>query len=140
MTTQRANEVLSPPAHLSPLTALDGRAALKQRSLKRIAQVAVVPSTATSGEGEAFVLAVRLALDRVRALSAAGQLSTGKAAEDDPEHLFGARAAWSRSNGANERRIGSLGHGLTGSGARFGLPSRKDGVRRRRLSALGRSL
>jgi len=61
-----------------------------QRSLNRIAPVAVVPSTATSGEGirEAFVLAVRLALDRVRALAAAGQLHTGKPAEDDAAQLF----------------------------------------------------
>lgn len=61
-----------------------------QRSLNRIAPVAVVPSTATSGEGirEAFVLAVRLALDRVRALAAAGQLHTGKPSEDDAAQLF----------------------------------------------------
>jgi signal recognition particle receptor subunit beta len=61
-----------------------------QRSLKRVAPVAVVPSTATSGEGirEAFVLAVRLALDRVRALSAAGELATGKPSEDDAAELL----------------------------------------------------
>src|SRR6478609_6360330 len=61
-----------------------------QRSLQRVAPVAVVPSTATSGEGirEAFVLAVRLALDRVRALSAAGQLRTGKPDEDDAGQLL----------------------------------------------------
>jgi signal recognition particle receptor subunit beta len=61
-----------------------------QRSLSRVAPVAVVPSTATSGEGirEAFVLAVRLALDRVRALSIAGQLHTGKPAEDDAAQLL----------------------------------------------------
>jgi len=61
-----------------------------QRSLNRIAPLAVVPSTATSGEGirEAFVLAVRLALDRVRALAAAGQLLTGKPAEDDATQLL----------------------------------------------------
>ena len=45
---------------------------------------------ATSGEGirEAFVLAVRLALDRVRALAAAGQLQTGKPPEDDATELL----------------------------------------------------
>ncbi|HYQ44035.1 MAG TPA: GTPase domain-containing protein [Polyangiaceae bacterium] len=61
-----------------------------QRSVNRIAPVAVVQSTATSGEGirEAFVLAVRLALDRVRALAAAGQLHHGKPAEDDAAQLF----------------------------------------------------
>lgn len=61
-----------------------------QRSLSRVAPVAVVPSTATSGEGirEAFVLAVRLALDRVRALSVAGQLTHGKPDEDDAAQLL----------------------------------------------------
>jgi len=61
-----------------------------RHAVSRIAPLAVVPSTATSGEGirEAFVLAVRLALDRVRALAAAGQLLTGKPAEDDAAQLF----------------------------------------------------
>src|SRR6185369_4883088 len=61
-----------------------------QRSLTRVAPVAVVPSTATSGEGirEAFVLAVRLALDRVRALSAAGQLTHGKPDQDGAAQLL----------------------------------------------------
>jgi len=61
-----------------------------QGSLRRVAPVAVVASTATSGEGirEAFVLAVRLALDRVRALAAAGQLRTGKPTEDDATQLL----------------------------------------------------
>ncbi|MET0794105.1 MAG: GTPase domain-containing protein [Polyangiaceae bacterium] len=59
-------------------------------ALSRIAPVAIVPSTAINGEGirEAFVLAVRLALDRVRALSSSGRLLTGKPAEDDPEQLL----------------------------------------------------
>ena len=59
-------------------------------ALARVAPVAIVPSTAINGEGirEAFVLAVRLALDRVRALSALGRLATGKPAEDDPEQLL----------------------------------------------------
>jgi len=59
-------------------------------ALARIAPVAIVPSTATNGEGirEAFVLAVRLALDRVRALAALGRLATGTPAEDDPQQLL----------------------------------------------------
>ena len=50
-----------------------------RQELKRIAPIALVESVATSADGtrEAFVLAVRLALDRVRALSAAGKLLTG---------------------------------------------------------------
>jgi signal recognition particle receptor subunit beta len=59
-------------------------------SLDRIAPVAVVPSTATAGEGirEAFVLAVRLALDRVRALSAMGKLEVARPLDDQPRELF----------------------------------------------------
>lgn len=55
-----------------------------------IAPVAVVPSSATAGDGirEAFVLAVRLALDRVRALAASGQLATGEPPEDEPRALL----------------------------------------------------
>jgi signal recognition particle receptor subunit beta len=58
--------------------------------LAKIAPIAVVPSTATTGEGirEAFVMAVRLALDRVRALAASGRLGVGKPAEDSPEELL----------------------------------------------------
>ncbi len=61
-----------------------------RQALARIAPVAIVPSTAINGEGirEAFVLAVRLALDRVRALAAVGRLTKGKPAEDDPEQLL----------------------------------------------------
>ncbi|MDF3068853.1 MAG: hypothetical protein K0R38_4454 [Polyangiaceae bacterium] len=59
-------------------------------ALAKIAPIAVVPSTATTGEGirEAFVMAVRLALDRVRALAASGRLAIGKPAEDSPEELL----------------------------------------------------
>lgn len=59
-------------------------------ALAKISQVAIVPSTATSGEGirEAFVLAVRLALDRVRALAANGRLRTGQPDVDSPEELL----------------------------------------------------
>jgi hypothetical protein len=59
-------------------------------SLSRIAPVAVVPSSATAGDGirEAFVLAVRLALDRVRALAANGQLESGSPPDDEPQALL----------------------------------------------------
>lgn len=58
--------------------------------LARIAPVAMIPSSATSGDGirEAFVLAVRLALDRVRALAATGRLVSGKPSEDNPDELL----------------------------------------------------
>ncbi|MET0594509.1 MAG: ADP-ribosylation factor-like protein, partial [Polyangiaceae bacterium] len=48
-------------------------------TMSRIAPIAVVDSIATTGDGirEAFVLAVRLALDRVRTLAAAGRLKEG---------------------------------------------------------------
>lgn len=59
-------------------------------ALSRIAPVALVPSTATTGDGirEAFVLAVRLALDRVRALAATGRLRSAKPDDDNPEDLL----------------------------------------------------
>lgn len=59
-------------------------------SLSELPPVAVVDSVATTGDGirEAFVLAVRLALDRVRALSAMGRLSAGPPPEDDPAALL----------------------------------------------------
>ena len=59
-------------------------------ALNRIAPIAVVPSTATTGDGirEAFVLAVRLALDRVRALASAGRLLSGTPEVDSPEQLL----------------------------------------------------
>jgi signal recognition particle receptor subunit beta len=61
-----------------------------REALARIAPVALVPSTATTGEGirEAFVLAVRLALDRVRSLAGSGRLASGKPDEDSPEQLL----------------------------------------------------
>jgi len=74
-------------------------------SLNRIAPVAVVPSAATTGEGirEAFVLAVRLALDRVRALSATGRLLVGRPSEDRAlELLERMRAAEDRAQPMNE--------------------------------------
>jgi len=62
-----------------------------RESVGRAAPVALVGSTATSGDGirEAFVLAVRLALDRVRALSTRGLLRFGKPDDDAPEELLG---------------------------------------------------
>jgi signal recognition particle receptor subunit beta len=59
-------------------------------ALARIAPVALVSSTATTGDGirEAFVLAVRLALDRVRVLASSGRLAVGKPDEDTPEQLL----------------------------------------------------
>ena len=71
-------------------------------ALHRIAPIAVVPSTATSGEGirEAFVLAVRLALDRVRALAANGTLQVGKPTEDDPEQLLARMRGLEPTSGA----------------------------------------
>ncbi len=72
----------------------DAEDAVEQQTMRadlnRIAPVALVPSTATTGDGirEAFVLAVRLALDRVRALAASGRLLSGKPDDDTPEELL----------------------------------------------------
>jgi signal recognition particle receptor subunit beta len=64
--------------------------------------VALVQSSATSGDGirEAFVLGVRLALDRVRALASAGKLSHGRPEDDTPEELLERLRA--NENGAAE--------------------------------------
>jgi len=61
-----------------------------RETLARVAPIAVIPSAATSGDGirEAFVLSVRLALDRVRALAAEGRLARGTPAEDNPDELY----------------------------------------------------
>lgn len=61
-----------------------------RESLREMPALAVVQSTATSGDGirEAFVLSVRLALDRVRALSAAGKLPVARPGQDDPNELL----------------------------------------------------
>ncbi len=75
-------------------------------ALARIAPISVVPSTATTGEGirEAFVMAVRLALDRVRALASSGRLAVGKPDVDTPEELLerlrGAEASKTSEEGA----------------------------------------
>lgn len=61
-----------------------------REGVNRIAPLAVVPSTATNGDGirEAFVFAVRLALDRVRALAHGDRLGTGKPDESDAGELL----------------------------------------------------
>jgi len=70
-----------------------------REALAKIAPVGLVASTALSGEGirEAFVLAVRLALDRVRALAAAGRLAIGRPDDDTPEQLLDRLKAAERS-------------------------------------------
>lgn len=90
-------------------------------ALARIAPVALVPSTALNGEGirEAFVLAVRLALDRVRALASLGRLVTGKPDEDDPRQLL-ERMRLAEQNGT------PLGKGSPASGTFTTLESQLD--------------
>jgi signal recognition particle receptor subunit beta len=58
--------------------------------VSQVAPIAVVESVATASDGirESFVLAVRLALDRVRALSNEGRLDVGKPREDMPAELL----------------------------------------------------
>ncbi len=65
------------------------RAELYNR-VNEVAPVAVVETVATAADGirQAFVFAVRLALDRVRALSAEGRLTTGAPREDDSHALL----------------------------------------------------
>lgn len=55
-----------------------------------VAPLAVIETVASHGGGirEAFVFGVRLALDRVRALSAAGELSSREVTGDAPEDLL----------------------------------------------------
>jgi signal recognition particle receptor subunit beta len=59
-------------------------------ALDAIAPMVLVDSIATDGEGvrEAFVLAVRLALDRTRALATDGELPHGPPADDTPDDLL----------------------------------------------------
>ncbi|HEX4337295.1 MAG TPA: GTPase domain-containing protein [Polyangiaceae bacterium] len=61
-----------------------------RQALLPMGPVPLVESSAASGDGirEAFVLAVRVALDRVRALAAAGQLEVGRPAEETPDALL----------------------------------------------------
>ena len=61
-----------------------------RRALDEIAPLALVESVATASDGirEAFVLAVRLALDRVRALSQHHRLQLGTPAEDNAQDLL----------------------------------------------------
>jgi hypothetical protein len=86
-----------------------------RETLSRVAPLAIVPSTATSGDGirEAFVLAVRLALDRVRALANAGKLAIGAPPEDAPEQLLERmRRAELAAGGANAPPPRLSGHSL----------------------------
>ncbi len=57
---------------------------------ERIAPIAIIDTVATTGEGvrEAFVFAVRLALDRVRALAATRRLREGGPDADTPADLL----------------------------------------------------
>ena len=59
-------------------------------ALAGLPPVALVQSSATTGDGirEAFVLGVRMALDRVRALAGAGKLAVGRPDDDGPEELL----------------------------------------------------
>lgn len=61
-----------------------------QEVLATIAPIAIIDTVATSGDGirEAFVFGVRLALDRVRALAATGQLKAGVPDVDTPAQLL----------------------------------------------------
>jgi signal recognition particle receptor subunit beta len=61
-----------------------------QSRVSKVAPIAVVETVATTSDGirEGFVFAVRLALDRVRALSAEGRLARGAPAENDSESLL----------------------------------------------------
>jgi signal recognition particle receptor subunit beta len=58
--------------------------------VNQIAPIAIVESVATAADGirEAFVLSVRLALDRVRALSAEGRLQEEQTAQDGAAQLL----------------------------------------------------
>lgn len=58
--------------------------------LAAIAPIGLIETVATSGHGvrEAFVFGVRLALDRVRALSDVGALPRGRPLVDDPSQLL----------------------------------------------------
>ncbi len=61
-----------------------------RHKLDRVAPIALVETVATTGDGvrEAFVLAVRLALDRVRMLSARGAIDRGRPEVDAPDELL----------------------------------------------------
>ena len=61
-----------------------------QSELESIAPLAIVDTVATTGDGvrEAFVLGVRLALDRVRALAESGKVPEGRPAVDSATDLL----------------------------------------------------
>ena len=73
--------------------------------LNRVAPIALVESVATNKDGtrEAFVLAVRLALDRVRTLAAKGQLLSGRPDEDDASELLASLQRKERQAPAREK-------------------------------------
>ncbi|HEX4475956.1 MAG TPA: hypothetical protein VH142_12815 [Polyangiaceae bacterium] len=73
-------------------------------ALAKIAPIPIVESSATAGDGirEAFVLAVRVALDRVRALAALGELASGPPEEGPFALLARMRAAESDRERARE--------------------------------------
>ncbi len=76
-----------------------------QSRVNRVAPIAVVESVATASDGvrEGFVFAVRLALDRVRALSAEGRLARGAPAENDSASLLRAlRTVETKGEGRRE--------------------------------------
>ncbi|HET9932475.1 MAG TPA: hypothetical protein VFQ35_17355 [Polyangiaceae bacterium] len=75
--------------------------------LNRIAPIALVESVATNKDGtrEAFVLAVRLALDRVRTLAAKGQLVSGRPDEDDASELLASLQRKEREAPKTEREL-----------------------------------
>jgi signal recognition particle receptor subunit beta len=79
------------------------REELAQR-VRQIAPIAIVESIATASDGirEAFVLAVRLALDRVRALSSEGRLECGEPAERGAHDLL---TALREAEAQTERRL-----------------------------------
>jgi signal recognition particle receptor subunit beta len=81
-----------------------------QKRVSQVAPIAVIETVATASDGirEGFVFAVRLALDRVRALSAEGRLARGAPQEDDSEALL--RTLMSAETGVDARREAGLAH------------------------------
>jgi signal recognition particle receptor subunit beta len=80
-------------------------------ALDAIAPMVLVDSVATDGEGvrEAFVLAVRVALDRTRAISVEGGLGHGLPEDDTPDDLLARLRALDSDVEAKRRSIPPLG-------------------------------
>ncbi|MFO0687041.1 MAG: ADP-ribosylation factor-like protein [Sandaracinus sp.] len=78
--------------------------------LDAIAPIALTETVATSGDGtrEAFVLGVRLALDRVRVLAEMGALPRGRPAIDDPGQLLEELRALERVGAAASARAEAM--------------------------------